>query len=615
VNAAVGSSSSLGGDAVGESGLVYQPVRVAGGPAVDFCLDPGSGDPVALWLLEHGWIDEPVMRVFLSLVRPGSRVVDLGSHLGTFSLSAAAAGAQVISVDGSPRHADLLRRAADRNGLPVRAVHGAITGADAPAAMLGTSIHTRLARSDEAPHAAVREVPSVTVDALMRESGWDRVEVVKMDIEGNEPSALRGMERTFARGVRPAIVLECNAGLLPLFGSSPAALRCVLEELGYRLFQIDHLQPGTLVPTDATAVQTECVIDLLALPPAREVPSEWEVVPPFTLEQTVTRLLDQAASVSDGYRRHAAQTLAEGPEWLAAHPLAAPAVRALRSDLAAQVRAAMHEPRAQAPGRPGGPPPPESASPPADMALLVEGLVLARPTSEPDRPLGTVPAPHDILVRGADLHLRRGQLLGVLSDDAVAASELLRCLAGRRRRLAGHVHAPGRTVLVADLASVLEPGLTVRENAILYGAFLGADAREASRNGDELLHGAGLAAESDAPLHRCPADAVLRLAFAVALQWGQPSLLLIDRLPVCADEAFRAWLHGRTLQLRQSGVAIVQFASEPTLFISPPDRLLWLRDTGIAACGHPASVADAHARAALELWRTPATSATDSPRP
>ena len=65
-------------------------VAVAGRPPVWFCVDPEAEDPVADWFLANGSIDEPVQRMFLDLVEPGARVLDLGCHLGTFSLPAAA---------------------------------------------------------------------------------------------------------------------------------------------------------------------------------------------------------------------------------------------------------------------------------------------------------------------------------------------------------------------------------------------------------------------------------------------------------------------------------------------------------------------------------------------
>src|SRR5258708_6724480 len=107
------------------SRLVFRDIAVAGAPRVEFCLDPEAGDPVAGWLLEHDWIDEPVMRAFQTLVTPGAKVLDLGCHLGTFSLPAAALGADVLSVDASARHTHLLGLAARRNGFSsLSTIHG-----------------------------------------------------------------------------------------------------------------------------------------------------------------------------------------------------------------------------------------------------------------------------------------------------------------------------------------------------------------------------------------------------------------------------------------------------------------------------------------------------------
>src|ERR1700685_1876723 len=78
------------------SNLAFVPVAIAGAPTIYVCIDRSAGDPVAAWFADHDWIDEPVQRAFVELVRRGSRVLDLGCHLGTFSLAASALGADVL---------------------------------------------------------------------------------------------------------------------------------------------------------------------------------------------------------------------------------------------------------------------------------------------------------------------------------------------------------------------------------------------------------------------------------------------------------------------------------------------------------------------------------------
>ena len=179
--------------------LAFTRASVAGRDEVEFCIDPDAGDPVAAWFLEHTWIDEPVQRAFLGLIEEGSRVLDLGCHLGTFSLPAAALGAEVIAVDANPRQVELLREAARQNGFDqLDVVHGAISDSNEPVSFIEQSIHgpPRARRRAQ----TTIDVPPVTVDELLDQRGWDSVDAIKIDIEGTEIGALNGMRRLFARG-------------------------------------------------------------------------------------------------------------------------------------------------------------------------------------------------------------------------------------------------------------------------------------------------------------------------------------------------------------------------------------------------------------------------------
>lgn len=70
---------------------------------------------------------------------------------------------------------------------------------------------------------------------------------VKIDIEGFEPKALRGMEQTL-RIYKPKLFVEFNKGALERNQSSPEALRSQIESYGYTSFQI---YPPNAKPTDA----------------------------------------------------------------------------------------------------------------------------------------------------------------------------------------------------------------------------------------------------------------------------------------------------------------------------------------------------------------------------
>jgi hypothetical protein len=85
-------------------------------------------------------------------------------------------------------------------------------------------------------------VPVRTVDAIVRELGPATISFVKMDIEGSEPRALRGMREVLASHA-PIVWMEVNTAALAAAGEAPAALDAVLLPPGYRVFRVDWTEP------------------------------------------------------------------------------------------------------------------------------------------------------------------------------------------------------------------------------------------------------------------------------------------------------------------------------------------------------------------------------------
>jgi FkbM family methyltransferase len=580
------------------SGLAFVPVAIAGAPTVHVCIDRAAGDPVAAWFADHDWIDEPVQRAFLELIRRGSRVLDLGCHLGTFSLAASALGADVLAVDAAPAHVELLRRAAHRNGFDgLRVVHAAVAdehvaGTEGPGVVpfIVRGIHGHVHASDQPSEEAI-EVPVASVDQLLELVGWDDVDVVKMDVEGSEVAALRGMRRLFDRGARPAMVLESNASMLELFDSSVVELRSALTERGFELLLIDHLHPGVLVETEADTVQTECVSDILALTsrPAG-LAQRWRIERGLTREATVARVLDAAASPAAGYRRAAADLLRHGPPWLRDAPGVAPAVTALEHDVAHEVRAVgvtwhgsafdyLDTPEPQPGGIPEG------------VAVLAQRLSFSRPDRELEHPPGTPAADAELVLREVSFHVNRGESVAVLaSGDAEPALRLLSVLAGRRAPVTGRLLTAGAVVVVSPREQGLEPALSVAENAVVLGTSAGARVAAIEARLEEVLRGAGLREYADAELQVVGAQAAARLCLAVALECTRPAVLLVGDAPGITDPEFLAWARDGSARLRAGGTAIVQLVGDATPLLCEPGRALWLEQGELRAAGHARSV-------------------------
>jgi FkbM family methyltransferase len=147
-------------------------------------------------------------------VRSGDVVLDCGANVGAYTRHALDAGARtVVAIEIAPENLECLRRnfapeiqagrvilypkgVWDRDDFLVLRTVGSQTGSN--------SVAMFVPGSQEGPR-----VPLTTIDKLVEELHLDRVDYIKMDIEGAEKKALTGAKNTVARfKPRMAISLE-----------------------------------------------------------------------------------------------------------------------------------------------------------------------------------------------------------------------------------------------------------------------------------------------------------------------------------------------------------------------------------------------------------------------
>jgi FkbM family methyltransferase len=207
-----------------------------------------------------------LLEVATAVLRPGDRVLDLGAHLGGFALAAAGLGCRVIAVEAAPQNAALLRRSVAENEFTnLRVVHAAV--GDRPGSIRfyahGPWGHV-LAAGDDKPAVSV---PCVRAEDLVAEHGWDGVRFVKLDVEGSELAAFRGMAGLLRRPDAPVLFFESNLHSLRTFGLSDADLKGELRALGYALYRPT---PDGLTASPEGEPQEDVVVDYVA---AKGVPA------------------------------------------------------------------------------------------------------------------------------------------------------------------------------------------------------------------------------------------------------------------------------------------------------------------------------------------------------
>ena len=203
-----------------------------------------------------GRFDPSIVSVLRSFCTRGDeRILDIGANVGSVScaLLHVLPGCRVVSVEpqaavyallaenlkavGGDRAAALNVAISDRDGEGKMAVDPANSG----------STHV-ISATGAAGGGPVIDVQMVSGERLFELSGLDRIDVIKIDVEGFEETVLRALATTIQSRRPRAVLFEHHGDLSP----PDAPIRRQLESCGYRLLGIrKSLLKQKLVPIEA----------------------------------------------------------------------------------------------------------------------------------------------------------------------------------------------------------------------------------------------------------------------------------------------------------------------------------------------------------------------------
>ena len=181
----------------------------------------------------------PLYDVIIRSMGSGGVFVDIGANFGYFSLvaSARAPTDRVLAIEANPACASKLAEHAARNSCTnIEIFEVACWDEDGTLDLFVAGIHnpgkTSLSSSNAYSADLVR-VLACPLDSIVERSGVDRVDLVKLDVEGAELHVLKGMQRTIDR-YRPRVIVEVEDILLTQFAATPGHIHDFFARHGYR---------------------------------------------------------------------------------------------------------------------------------------------------------------------------------------------------------------------------------------------------------------------------------------------------------------------------------------------------------------------------------------------
>lgn len=205
-------------------------------------------DNLTEWLTCERYFEPRVRKEFLSRLKPGMTVLDIGANVGYYTtLAATRVGAtgRVISVEPQPAVCQRLRDNVHENGLIN------VDVVEAAAGSVNETVEFHIPVEGWESHGSCRLNGSFNserkigvnlrrIDDVLSELRIRTVDLIKIDVEGGEFDAFKGMPLLLATPPRPTLIFEaCEAYMTP-FGHRVYELLRWLDQQGYRAVQLEE---------------------------------------------------------------------------------------------------------------------------------------------------------------------------------------------------------------------------------------------------------------------------------------------------------------------------------------------------------------------------------------
>ncbi len=225
-------------------------------------LDLGEGIDFAIWLV--GAFERSTVAAYSKLLRPGMTVIDVGANIGAHTLRFAqlvGPSGRVVAVEPTAWAVRKLRNnlALNNELTDLVHIHQAMLLAKSGDRLedelhASWPLHGRDVEPDlRAQTKATTGAKGLTLDDLARSENLERIDFIKLDVDGHEGAVLRGGLNVL-RQHKPIMVVELSPYQLEMKGDRFEDLLSLFGECGYSLH---NLRSGRMLPRDSRMLAKE----------------------------------------------------------------------------------------------------------------------------------------------------------------------------------------------------------------------------------------------------------------------------------------------------------------------------------------------------------------------
>jgi len=185
--------------------------------------------------------------------------IDIGANIGAFSLSLAAKGWNGYSFEASSKNSFVLKSSIAINGFDVKVVGSAVLDKSGKINFFQHGPYG-VVQNEAMSDVPYEEIDCICLDDWINSNKIEKVDLIKIDIEGSEVAALRGMKRFLDKYGYPPVYIEGNAYTLKLHGESISSMLSLTACMGYKAYE---MQDGGLCSVDESKIPEYNCADFL----------------------------------------------------------------------------------------------------------------------------------------------------------------------------------------------------------------------------------------------------------------------------------------------------------------------------------------------------------------